>query len=121
MKRIVFLVLCSALALLTLTACFGAFAEDDPNCMEVNPEDGGCDLTYDQWHAENERNAIEAKSDADWEEEHQQQQPPTGNSGDLDCNRFSTQREAQNFLNSIPGDPFNLDGDGDGVACELLP
>jgi len=33
-----------------------------------------------------------------------------------DCSDFSTQAEAQGFL--LPGDPYNLDPDGDGVACE---
>lgn len=38
---------------------------------------------------------------------------------DLDCADFSNQREAQRHL--TPGDPHNLDGNGDGVACNSLP
>jgi Excalibur calcium-binding domain len=38
---------------------------------------------------------------------------------DYDCADFSTQEEAQEYL--LPGDPYNLDGDDDGVACEDLP
>ena len=38
---------------------------------------------------------------------------------DFDCADFSTQAEAQQYL--LPGDPYNLDGDDDGVACEVLP
>lgn len=38
---------------------------------------------------------------------------------DYDCSDFSTQEEAQEYLE--PGDPYNLDGDNDGVACEDLP
>jgi hypothetical protein len=38
---------------------------------------------------------------------------------DCDCSDFATQREAQRFL--LPGDPYQLDGDGDGIACESLP
>lgn len=38
---------------------------------------------------------------------------------DYDCADFSTQEEAQEYLE--PGDPYNLDGDNDGVACEDLP
>lgn len=43
--------------------------------------------------------------------------------GDKDCTDFDTQKEAQNFFESHrPGsDPHQLDGDGDGVACETLP
>ncbi len=38
---------------------------------------------------------------------------------DYDCADFATQQEAQEYL--LPGDPYNLDGDNDGVACEDLP
>jgi len=38
---------------------------------------------------------------------------------DLDCADFSNQREAQEHL--LPGDPYRLDGDNDGIACEDLP
>lgn len=38
---------------------------------------------------------------------------------DFDCSDFATQAEAQEHL--LPGDPYNLDGDHDGVACESLP
>jgi endonuclease YncB( thermonuclease family) len=42
--------------------------------------------------------------------------------GDRDCADFDTQREAQAFFESHgPGDPHNLDGDNDSVACEDLP
>jgi endonuclease YncB( thermonuclease family) len=41
---------------------------------------------------------------------------------DKDCSDFDTQPEAQRFFESRqPGDPHNLDGDGDGQACESLP
>jgi len=38
---------------------------------------------------------------------------------DYDCADFATQEEAQEYLE--PGDPYGLDGDGDGIACEDLP
>jgi hypothetical protein len=38
---------------------------------------------------------------------------------DYDCEDFETQEEAQEYL--LPGDPYGLDGDNDGVACEDLP
>ncbi len=38
---------------------------------------------------------------------------------DYDCSDFATQADAQRYL--LPGDPYRLDGDGDGVACESLP
>jgi hypothetical protein len=38
---------------------------------------------------------------------------------DYDCADFSSQAEAQEYLS--PGDPYNLDGDSDGIACEDNP
>jgi len=38
---------------------------------------------------------------------------------DYDCADFATQAEAEEYL--LPGDPYNLDADGDGVACEDNP
>jgi len=40
---------------------------------------------------------------------------------DYDCSDFPTQRAAQRYLNSYPGDPSSLDGDNDGRACEDNP
>jgi len=39
---------------------------------------------------------------------------------DCDCSDFSSRQQAQQVLNSFLGDPFQLDGDKDGVACESL-
>jgi hypothetical protein len=39
--------------------------------------------------------------------------------GDYSCTDFGTQEEAQSYL--TPGDPYALDPDGDGLACEELP
>ena len=39
--------------------------------------------------------------------------------GDYSCADFGTQEEAQTYL--TPGDPYVLDPDGDGLACEELP
>ena len=39
--------------------------------------------------------------------------------GDYSCADFRTQEEAQAYL--TPGDPYVLDPDGDGLACEELP
>ncbi|MCF8029883.1 MAG: excalibur calcium-binding domain-containing protein [Desulfohalobiaceae bacterium] len=41
---------------------------------------------------------------------------------DKDCSDFDTQAEAQRFFEAHqPVDPHNLDGNGDGEACESLP
>lgn len=47
--------------------------------------------------------------------------PETPPSGDVNCSDFDTQEEAQAFFEMYPGDPYGLDSDGDGVACESLP
>ena len=38
---------------------------------------------------------------------------------DYDCADFANQAEAEEYL--LPGDPYRLDADSDGVACEDLP
>jgi micrococcal nuclease len=39
---------------------------------------------------------------------------------DYDCKDFRSQAEAQQIFNAYPGDPFQLDLDRDGIACESL-
>jgi hypothetical protein len=38
---------------------------------------------------------------------------------DYDCSDFANQAEAEEYL--LPGDPYGLDADSDGIACEDLP
>jgi hypothetical protein len=40
---------------------------------------------------------------------------------DLDCSDFAFQEDAQAEFNRDPSDPFRLDADDDGIACEVLP
>jgi hypothetical protein len=40
---------------------------------------------------------------------------------DLDCIDFAFQEDAQAVYDRIPGDPYNLDPSGDGIACSSLP
>ncbi len=56
----------------------------------------------------------------------EQRQDATDDNGDdldadLDCIDFATQEEAQAVLDEDLDDPNNLDPNGDGVACALLP
>ncbi len=44
--------------------------------------------------------------------------PSTPPVRDVDCSDFSSSAEAQPYL--LPGDPYNLDADGDGQACDSL-
>jgi micrococcal nuclease len=41
-------------------------------------------------------------------------------SRDYDCNDFKSQKDAQRVFDAYPGDPFKLDQDRDGIACESL-
>jgi micrococcal nuclease len=46
------------------------------------------------------------------------------NGPDRDCSDFATRAEAQAFYEAAGGpakDPYKLDSDGDGLACESLP
>jgi hypothetical protein len=45
--------------------------------------------------------------------------PSSAAAVDYDCSDFATQEEAQEHL--LPGDPYGLDADHDGIACEDLP
>ncbi len=47
--------------------------------------------------------------------------PSPSSSDDLNCSDFASQAEAQEVLEDDPSDPNNLDGEGDGIACESLP
>lgn len=40
---------------------------------------------------------------------------------DCNCGDFASQPQAQAVLDAFRGDPYGLDGDGNGSACELLP
>ncbi len=47
--------------------------------------------------------------------------PNTSGPGAIDCNAFGSQRAAQRFFEDNGGpmfDPYFLDGDNDGIACE---
>jgi micrococcal nuclease len=46
---------------------------------------------------------------------------PSSGKQDYDCKDFRTQREAQAVLDANPSDPYKLDRDKDGKACESLP
>jgi hypothetical protein len=51
--------------------------------------------------------------------------PGWDGSSDVNCKDFDTHAHAQSFFNGTGGsptnDPYGLDGDHDGKACETLP
>jgi hypothetical protein len=42
----------------------------------------------------------------------------SGSNGGLDCVDFGSRSEAQAYLDAHPWDPYYLNGDGNGIACE---
>ena len=44
-----------------------------------------------------------------------------GDGGDLNCDDFDSQEDAQDVVNDDTDDPNNLDADDDGLACEDFP
>jgi outer membrane biosynthesis protein TonB len=46
---------------------------------------------------------------------------PSCVNSDCNCSDFTTRAAAQRVLEAFPGDPFKLDRDRDGIACETLP
>jgi micrococcal nuclease len=77
----------------------------------------------DGFHYEEEQNTVAASA-----EKEEPSQPDSNlkydvNGPDRDCGDFSTQLEAQDFMEaSGSSDPHRLDGnDNDGLACESLP
>ncbi len=51
----------------------------------------------------------------------QQSNLPECTKTDCNCSDFATQEEAQKVLDRFPKDPYGLDRDGNGVACQSLP
>jgi endonuclease YncB( thermonuclease family) len=45
---------------------------------------------------------------------------PSCQHGDVDCSELNSCERARHFLHKCDGDPFNLDGDGNGVPCESM-
>jgi hypothetical protein len=43
---------------------------------------------------------------------------PACTKSDCNCSDFATQADAQKVLKAFPNDPFGLDRDSDGIACE---
>jgi hypothetical protein len=47
--------------------------------------------------------------------------PPSLDGRSVNCEDFAFQEDAQVVFDRIPGDPYNLDPSGDGLACSSLP
>lgn len=72
------------------------------------------------WNFEDESSPADADESASDSTE-EVDIPPVPADGDYDCSHFETQEQAQYVLEDTAGDPYRLDADSDGVACETLP
>jgi LPXTG-motif cell wall-anchored protein len=122
MRRFLYLMALSMLVV-AMTASV-AVAQDDLNCgdfdsqaaaqqnLRDNPSDpNGLD-------AENDGVACETTSYDNPARDEVAVQGSVSPTGDLDCEDFATQEEAQAEFNQDPSDPNGLDADNDGLACE---
>ncbi len=118
--RLPFLAVC-AVGLSVFVACEGAATvapakQSEYPCAERSP-DGYCEKSQ----AEADQEARSDYSDYLSQKYEEEKRVNVSYGGDLNCENFATQRQAQAALEQSPGDPYGLDADGDGWACERLP
>lgn len=107
---------------------FATFAEandfyaENPDAASTIDDDGdgiACEVYFGQ-----ERRDRRANNNADTETANASDESVSlaqEANGDLDCEDFTTQEEAQAVFDDDPSDPNNLDPNADGIACALLP
>ncbi|MGH2615658.1 MAG: hypothetical protein ACRDJC_10500 [Thermomicrobiales bacterium] len=107
---------------------FGSYEEandyyaQNPDAVDALDDDGdgeACEVYFGREEREErrrDRNADTAEDELDGDVELAQEA-----GSDLDCEDFDTQEDAQATLDEDPSDPNNLDPNGDGIACGLLP
>lgn len=98
----------ATLVLLMLTGCYSNDHEED---YRNDPD-------YQRYKKAEAEETDRANRAADDYERHQRD---TSNSGYIDCDSFGSQNQAQKVFEDNGGlsyDPYWLDGDNDGVACE---
>jgi hypothetical protein len=89
-----------------ITAVVGADETPEPEAKDSEPEKTAPERTQPTSNPPETTEQTEATRSA-------------APAGDYDCEDFKTQEEAQLYL--APGDPYGLDEDGNGLACETLP
>jgi Domain of unknown function (DUF4352) len=89
-----------------ITAVVGSDETPEPEAKDSEPEKTAAERTQPPSDTPETTEQTEATRSA-------------APAGDYDCEDFETQEEAQLYL--APGDPYGLDKDGNGLACETLP
>lgn len=79
---------------------------DDPNGLDADNDGLACEELPSNVDGDNPGNGGDSGS---------------GGGGDLNCDDFDIQADAQANLDAAPTDPNNLDADDDGEACEDFP
>lgn len=97
----------------------GALLPEDPSNIDKDGDGTACeglpgtvDDDESAGHPSTDAGDVASESDRDPFDE-------TAEGGGLDCSDFESTEDATGAL--LPEDPFKLDPDGDGTACEALP
>lgn len=122
MRRLLYLATLSMLVV-ALTANV-AFAQGDLDCDDF---DSQAEAQQTLREDPSDPNGLDAENDGvacevtDYPNPERDEVPVEGSvspGGDLDCEDFATQQEAQAVFNQDTSDPNGLDADNDGLACE---
>lgn len=122
MRRVIYL---AALSMVFAAAAASpALAQDDLNCGDfASQAEAQQTLRQDP----GDPNGLDAEGDGvacettEYADPARDETPVTAArepGGDLDCEDFTTQQQAQAVYDQDPSDPNNLDADNDGLACE---
>lgn len=121
------LLLLAALCGIVLLVASPALAQDDLNCDDFGSQaEAQAELRSDPsdpngLDAENDGVACETTPYDDPARDETPVTPAQSPGGDLDCEDFGSQEEAQAEFDADPSDPNGLNADGDGQACEEFP
>lgn len=122
MRRLLYLMALSMLVVAMTSNA--ATAQDDLNCDDF---DSQAEAQQTLRQDPSDPNGLDAESDGvaceteDYDNPARDETPVTAAQepgGDLDCEDFATQEQAQATFNQDTSDPNNLDADNDGLACE---
>jgi hypothetical protein len=97
-----------------------AFYADNPDA-EATLDDDGDGTACEVFFGLEEREGEGAEGTPEGDEQRAVDAAAQEGDGDLDCEDFETQEEAQAVFDEDDSDPNNLDPNGDGIACALLP
>ena len=125
MRRLLLLLATAAMAMLVAAP---ALAQDDLNCDDFGSQaEAQAELRANP----SDPNGLDAKNDGvacetfgypeGTARDEVPVEPAVSPTGDLDCEDFSSQEEAQAVYNEDTSDPNGLDADNDTLACEDFP